>query len=290
MLSFIYQINYLVFNTMDEQNNNDRRLRISPPDLIVKVGAAALAMLALFLLIQSVKALKEYRYVGSGVTATNTISVSGMGEVFAVPDQATFTVTVREDAATVAVAQDEATKKTNDIIAYLKGAGVEEKNIKTINYNVNPKYEYTQEACTNFSCPPSNQKLVGFEVWQMLEVKVEDPQKAGELLTGVGSKGATEVSSLSFTIEDEDALKAEARQQAIDEADEKAEALANQLGVELVRVVGFSEDSYGYPPMPYYARGGVAMDMAMESKAVAPELPTGENKITSNVNITYEIR
>jgi len=275
---------------MAEPFGGQNALRISPPDLIVKVGAAALGMLALFLLIQSVKALKEFRYVGSGVTASNTISVSGMGEVFAVPDRATFTVTVREESKDVADAQEKATKKSNDIISYLKGAGVEEKDIKTVSYNVNPKYEYSQGVCTQYSCPPSKQTLVGFEVWQTLEVKVQDPKKAGDLLSGVGSKGASEVSSLSFTIEDEDALKAEAREQAIAEARAKADQLADQLGVKVVRVVGFSEDSYGYPPMPYYSRGGVAMDAAQEVKLSAPELPAGENKITSSVNITYEIR
>lgn len=277
---------------MEEQYAGERKLRIAPPDLIVKVAAAALGMLALFLLIQSVKALKEFRYVGSGVTASNTISISGSGEVFAVPDRATFTVTVREDADNVTAAQEKATDKSNAIIDYLRGEGVEEKDIKTISYNVNPKYEYTQGTCTNFSCPPSNQVLVGFEVWQMLEVKVQDPKKAGELLSGVGNQGASEVSSLSFTIEDEDTLRAEARQMAINEAREKADALASQLGVKVVRVVGFYEDSGGYPPMPYYARGGMAMDMASESavKLAAPELPAGENKITSSVNITYEIR
>lgn len=276
---------------MDEQLNNSRAVRIMPPDIVVKAGAAALGMLALFLLVQTVKAFKEYRYVGSGVTATNTITVSGMGEVFAVPDRATFTVTVREEADDVAGAQDKATAKINAIIDYLKEAGVEEKDIKTQNYNVNPKYEWEQAACAaNGYCPPGNQKLVGFEVWQTLEVKVQDPKKAGELLTGVGGKGASEVSSLSFTIEDEDELRSQAREQAIAEAKEKADALASQLGVSVVRVVGFYEDSYG-APIPYaYGRGGVTMDAAMESKAVAPSLPTGENKITSNVNVTYEIR
>jgi uncharacterized protein YggE len=276
---------------MEEQFGGDRKLRISPPDLIVKVGAAALGTLALFLLIQSVKTLKEYRYVGSGVAASNTITVSGMGEVFAVPDRATFTVTVREEAAEVTTAQDKATEKANAIIAYLKGAGVEEKNIKTVNYNVNPKYEWEQSAsCSSGYCPPGKQTLVGFEVWQMIEVKVQDPKKAGELLTGVGGRGASEVSGLSFTIEDEDELKAEAREMAITEAREKAEALADQLGVKVVRVVGFYEDAYG-SPSPYYGKGGIAMDAALSVReATPPELPTGENKIMSNVNVTYEIR
>lgn len=276
---------------MDEQITK-RELHVSPPDIIVRIGAVALGMLVLFLLGATLKIFKEYRYVGSGVTATNTISVSGMGEVFAVPDQATFTVTVREEAGDVASAQDKATAKINAIIDYLEDAGVEENDIKTQSYNVNPKYEWEQAVCrTDGYCPPGNQVLVGFEVWQTLEVKVQDPKMAGDLLTGVGSQGASEVSSLSFTIEDEDELRSEAREQAIAEAKEKADALASQLGVSIVRVVGFYEDSYG-APLPYaYGRGGVTMDAAMsETKAVAPSLPTGENKITSNVNITYEIR
>jgi len=276
---------------MDEQfNTGQRELRVFPPDIVVKAAAAALGMLALFLLVQTVKALKEYRYVGSGVAASNTITVSGMGEVFAVPDRATFSVTVREEGDDVASAQDKATAKMNDIISYLKGAGVEEKDIKTVSYNVNPKYEYTQAACTNFSCPPSNQVLVGFEVWQTLEVKVQDPKKAGDLLSGVGGQGASEVSSLSFTIEDENALRGEAREMAIAEAKEKADALAGQLGVSVVRVVGFYEDYYG-GPMPYvYGKGGDVMMANEAAPRVAPALPAGENKITSNVSITYEIR
>ena len=198
---------------------------------------------------------------------------------------------MREERIEVADAQDKATAKINAIIAYLKESGVEDTDVKTTSYNVNPKYEWEQKPClANGICPQGNQKLVGFEVYQMLEVKVEDPKKAGELLTGVGSKGASEVSSLSFTIEDEDQLKTDARTQAIAEAEEKAEALAQQLGVSIVRVVGFYEDAGGYQPYAY-GRGGIAMDAAMnQEKAVAPSLPTGENKIVSNVNVTYEIR
>ena len=270
---------------MDE---GTRELHISPPPLIVKMGATVLGALALFLLIQAVSALKQYHYIGSGVTATNTISVSGTGDVFAVPDRATFTVTVHEEAKTVADAQDSATKKASAIIEYLKGAGVDEKDIKTTNYSVNPKYEYSQAVCQPGYCPPGRQTLTGFEVYQTVEVKVKDTKKAGDLLTGVGSKGASEVSGLSFTIEDEDSLKAQARDKAIAQAKGKADALAQQLGVQVVRVVGFSEDSGGGPI--YYAKTMAADSMGIGGAAPAPEIPTGQNKITSNVTITYEIR
>ena len=280
---------YLIIRFYHLMEESGKEIRISPPEHIVKAGAAALAMLAVFLLVLTISAFKEYRFIGTGVPASNTISVSGKGEVFAVPDTGEFMVTVREEAETVEFAQSEATKKINAVIEYLKGAGVEEKDIKTVSYNVNPKYEWSQGQCVNGYCPPGKQELLGFEVSQSLSVKVRDTKKAGELLSGVGSKGASEVSGLSFTIDDEDALRAEAREMAIDEAQEKADMLAAQLGVTVVRVVGFYEESGG-SPMPFaYGMGGADMARS-EVKLAAPELPTGENKITSNVNITFEIR
>ncbi len=254
-------------------------------------GALALGLLAVFLFVASVYGLKSLRYIGSGVSASNTISVSGEGEVFAVPDTATFSVTIQEKGKDVAAAQTVATKKNNDIVAYLKEAGVDEKDIQTADYNVNPQYEYSNGMCTSGYCQPGKQTLVGFEVTQTLTVKVKDTDKAGDLLSGVGSRGASSVSGLSFTIDDQDKLEADARDKAIADAKAKGEKLAASLGVSIVRVVGFSENSY----QPYaYGRGGVTMDaVAMnESKATppSPELPVGQNKITSNVNITYEIR
>ncbi|MCR4281300.1 MAG: SIMPL domain-containing protein [Candidatus Kaiserbacteria bacterium] len=254
------------------------------------MAATALGVLALFLLVSTISELKGLRFIGSGVAATNTISVNGEGEVFAVPDTATFSVTVREKAKEVKDAQDAATKKGNNIIAYLKEGGVEEKDIKTVDYSVNPDYEWSQGVCPQAGyCPPGKQVLVGYQVSQTLSVKVRDTKKAGDLLSGVGSRGATEVSGLSFTIDDEDALKAEARDKAIAQAKEKAEVLAESLGVSLVRVVGFYENEGGRPI--FYEKAALGMGMGGDSAvSPAPEIPVGENKIVSNVSVTYEIR
>lgn len=253
-------------------------------------GAAALGMLALFLLVGTLSGLKSYHYIGSGVAASNTISVSGDGEVFAVPDTATFSVTVQETAKDVKTAQDTATKKSNDIIAYLKTGGVDEKDIQTTDYSVNPQYQYSQGVCPQSGyCPPGKQVLTGFQVSQTLTVKVRDTKKAGDLLAGVGSRGASSVSGLSFTVADQDALEAQARDKAITKAKAKADVLAASLGVEIVRVVGFSEGGGGGPI--YYAKSmAVGMGGGGPDAAPAPEIPVGQNKITSNVTVTYEIR
>jgi hypothetical protein len=138
-------------------------------------------------------------------------------------------------------------------------------------------------------CPPSEPKQTGFEVYQMVTVKVRKTETAGTVLSGVGEKNATDVSGLGFTIDDEEKYKSEARELAIADAKEQAEALAKQLGIKLGDMTGYYEDM-PYSPMPYYGMGG---DMAMSAKAEmapSPEVPMGENTITSRVNLTYEYR
>jgi uncharacterized protein YggE len=65
--------------------------------------------------------------------------------------------------------------------------------------------------------------------------------------------------------------------------------LAKQLGVSLVKIVSFSEDNGAYYPRAY-GMGGVAAEMMNVKTASAPEIPVGEQKVTSSVTITYEIK
>lgn len=247
---------------------------------------AALGMLALFLFVLTASELRSYNYIGSGVTATNTITVDGTGDASAVPDTATFSVTVQQEAKDVKTAQDATTKKGNDIIAYLKEQGIDEKDIQTTDYSISPQYDYSSVACSGGYCPPGKQTLRGYQVSETVSVKVRDTKKAGDLLSGVGSRGATDVSGLSFTVDQPDAVQAQARDKAITQAKEKAEVLAKSLGVTLVRIVGFSENGGGRA-YPMYAK----MDMmSVSSAGASPEIATGQNKYTSNVSITYEVR
>lgn len=219
----------------------------------------------------------------------STISVSGIGEKSAVPDIATFSLTVTENAKTVAEAQAKATTKTNAAIKSLRDAGIADKDIKTSGYNINPRYEYVNGVCTSTICNPGKSVLTGYEVSQSIEVKVRDLAKAGDILTSIGSLGVQNVNGLNFTIEDINAAKAEAQAIAISDAKVKADKLARSLGVSIVRITSFGDTT---TDPSYYYRGGVAMDMASAQsvKAPSPELPAGETKIISNVNITYEIR
>jgi uncharacterized protein YggE len=251
---------------------------------------AVVVLLALFLCVETVRGFMDLRYVGAGVQATNTINVSGYGEAFGAPDIATFTFTVSSTKTTVAAAQAEATSKINAVTDYLKQQGIADKDIRTSDYSINPQYDYSSGVCANGYCPPTRGTLTGYEVRQTTTIKVRDTSKAGDLLTGVGSKGATEVSGLNFTFDDPNKLQNDARANAIADAKQKADLLAKQLGVTLVRVVSYSDSNGGYPT-PYYAKDMAYGTGSVANQAVeAPSISIGENKVTSNVNVTYEIR
>ncbi|HEY4489676.1 MAG TPA: SIMPL domain-containing protein [Candidatus Paceibacterota bacterium] len=250
-------------------------------------------VLSLFLVVQTLNALRDY---GSGDLPKNVITVEGSGEVFAPPDIAEFNFSVNSEGKDIKEAQSKVTTKIDAAVKSLKDAGVLEKDIKTTDYNAYPKYEYSQSVCPAVSsisgapvyCPPGKQVLVGYEVNQTISVKVRKVDDAGKLLELVANAGVTNVSGLSFTIDDEEKLQRQARQMAIDEAKEKAKVLAKDLGVRLVRIVSFNES--GNYPTPIYFGREAAMGMGGDAQVKAPSVPTGENKITSNVTITYEIR
>jgi hypothetical protein len=254
-----------------------------------KIVALIGAMAVIALIAYTYSTVKQARYLYQGPT---TISVVGEGEVFAKPDVAAFSFSVESKEADATSAQDKAAETMDEILAYLKDEGVEEKDIKTEYYNFSPRYEYP-DVCTAWNCPPRNDepKLIGYQVTQSVSVKVRDMEQAGKLVAGVGDKGAMNVSGVSFTIDDEESLKAEAREKAIADAKEKAEVLAANLGTRIVRMTGFSEEGGGYP-MPYGYGGAdmmkAEMDAVESSRPAA--LPAGENTVTSRVNISYEIR
>jgi uncharacterized protein YggE len=251
---------------------------------------ALLITLSAFLFVQVVSDVKAYRYIGGGVIPNNIISVSGEGEVFAVPDVATVSFSVVQTQKDVQTAQRMATEQMDKVLERIKSLDIEDKDIKTVGYNVYPRYEYTQEICSAIYptvCPPGRQVITGYEVSHHIELKIRDTNKSGEVLGALGELGVANLSSLSFTIDDEKSLLREARQMAIENAKDKAKELAKDLDVRLVRIVNFSESDY---PTPIYFRAESAASGMGGDFAGTPSVPEGENRIVSNVTITYEIR
>ena len=244
--------------------------------------------LILFLIVLSISTIvginnkvKESHYIGR----ETQITVYGKGEVQAKPDLALINFGVKSEAKTVSEAMEENIQKMNNIISFIKNEGVEEKDLKTVNFRIQPLYEYIKDGVDYYLYPEGKRTLVGYEVSQSLETKIRNMDKIGSVIQGATDEGANQVGSLSFTIDDEEGLKKQAREEAIEKAKEKAKELASQLGVRLVKIVNFSESGTS----PYYPVVYDSLEMAKGAGESSPQIEVGENTIGVNVSITYEI-
>jgi uncharacterized protein YggE len=244
-----------------------------------------LAILALFLLAQTITSATNFGRPTA--PATDTITVNGSGQATLPPDIARVTFTVQNTAATVAAAQEATTKQANAALAFVKEQGVADKDVKTLSYNIYPQYSYPAPCKPGMMCPQyDNPKITGYQVSETVQVKVRDLAAVGGLLSGIGKLEVQNVSGPEFALDDPTAGYNAARADAIADAQTQAETLSAQLGVHLGKIVNFSESSGGYP-MPMYGMGAGKADMAVSS---APSVPTGENSYNASVSITYAIR
>jgi len=251
---------------------------------VVKGVLVTLGFLSLFLLTSTIA---KWDGMSDNDMSYNSINVIGTGEVVVIPDVAVFSFSVSETSETVDSAQNLATTKINKTLDALKAAGIDmDKDVKTESYNIYPEYKWNQGICYMGSCPDGRQELVGYTVSQTTQIKVRDTKKAGEMLTLVGANGISNVTGLQFTLDDADSAKEEARSKAIADAREKAKQLAKDLGVDLGDIVSYYEEVPGGYPMYSYDMG---MSAKMESAPMAPQLPVGEDTVTSQITITFEI-
>jgi uncharacterized protein YggE len=228
-----------------------------------------------------VDALTQYlrvktSYVGKGERLVPTITVAGYGKVTGRNDIAVTTIGFTNTDKDVAKAQAENKKVMDQVYMELKQMGIEEKDLQS-NYNVYPEYNYTQD---------KGQELKGYRVSNSLTIKIRDLSKISNILGLAGKYGATEVNGLSFTIDDTENLKAQAREKALADAKAKALKMGQSLGVRLGSVISYSEYEGGseYPYAVKY------MDAASGMGGAAPAAVSGGSMdVSMNVSVVYEI-
>ena len=264
-------------------------IKQNPLFQVFMILASALAFVIIFYFLVVINAkIKEAKYIGNS-QRDNIISVSKTGTVYIKPDLAVVTITTTTEAKTADAAINKNNEKSSAIKELLKQQGIEEKDIKTVGYNVYPRYEYIKSEDLTSSYVGGKRTLAGYEATESLEVKIRQMDKIGEITTGAVTAGADDVGSLSFTVENMDNVKSQARSQAIANAKTEAQTIANSLGVQLGKIVGFNES--GNNPIYYndalkssYGAGAIALESAPQAS-----VSVGENKIEVTVNITYEI-
>ena len=221
---------------------------------------------------------------------TNLFSASGEGKATAVPDQATVDAGVTQQGTTVADTQNKVNTQTQKIITDIKKLGISDKDIKTTNYSVNPNYSGSNGGAQPMIYPPvpaGGQTITSYSVTQNLEINVKDLTKVNKVIDTATANGANIVGGANFTFSDElqSKLENQARIQAVNDAKNKAQNLAQAAGIHLGRVVNVVEGGSGFPvPMAMKANEATGTTDTSAPTTVTP----GENSITIDVTIYYE--
>jgi uncharacterized protein YggE len=212
--------------------------------------------------------------MASGPDAKPSITVTGNGKVVYVPDMGYIQVGVSSEAWTAA----EAWKKNQEIVkrifAELKKLGIEEKDLKTGNLGVQPRYLYKDKE------PP---KFLGYTASYDLTITVHKLDLMGSVLDQAVEAGANRNVTISFGCSKIDQLLDEARLKAVTDARKKANLYVTGAGARLGDVLSISDTPSFFPGRQY------AMDaLAPREKGSLPVQP-GEQEMSVTVSVTWGI-
>ena len=161
--------------------------------------------------------------------------------------------------------------------------GIADRDLQTSDFSITPQYQHFRGQNGQPTPPP---RIVAYEVRNTLRVRIRELESTGAILDAVVSDGANQVNGIGFSIDDPTALMQKARRRAVSDARDRAEVLADSLGVALGRIVSVSEGQMRPPvPQPRMAR----MEMAMAADAGPVSVEAGEQLLTATVTITWEI-
>ena len=204
--------------------------------------------------------------------------VTETGKVTVVPDIAKVTLGIDSQGQILKQVQDEVNVKSKALTDALKKLGIDEKDIKTTNYSVNPEYDYQAQPL----------KINGYRVSTSYEVKVTDFDIVNEVLTMATSAGTNVIGDISFEVNDKtkEEYTQKAREEAVKLVKNKAEGLAKAAGITLGKIINVTESQgVDYPRPTMMLDKTVGLGVGPETANVVP----GETEISVTVTLSYSL-
>lgn len=206
-----------------------------------------------------------------------TIQVTGEARVAEAPDRVYIDVGVTTQAQKSEAAATENAKRLAGVIAALKRAAGTGAQLTTTQYSVSPNYHYSRDGGT-----PT---IVGYTASNVVRVRLDDLGRVGRVIDAATEAGSNNIQDIRFALRDEQVPRGEALRQAARNARQDAEALADALGLTIVRVMTVSEQSPEAGPVPVYAR---AVSVAA-APAVRTPVEAGTIDLNATVTLTVEV-
>ena len=239
----------------------------------MKRALSTAAMLALGALTLTACASGSSPAAASGGADVPGITARGVGTITGTPDVVTVVLGVQTQGPSAQGALDANTRQATALINMLKSKGVADADLQTSELSVNPSYN------------PSNGKISGYEVTNQVTATLHDIAGAGGIIDAAGDAAgdAVRVQQLSFSIDDDSALRAKARADAVKQAQTQARQLAEAAGVRLGNIRSITESPSAPPPSPRYKQ-------SMDAAGAAPvPIQPGSQKLSVSVEVVYDI-
>jgi hypothetical protein len=235
----------------------------------------------------------------------NQFVVTAEGKITAPPDIATVDFSVQSTISkNIGDIVKDGNTKMNAILAALTKLKVDKADIQTNQYQLNPIYNYpvittngpivpmiggVSGGSSGSTISSTQTVLQGYQLTEGVTVKIRDLNTVGDVISAAIAAGANQAGDVSFTIDDQNKLKAEARADAIAKAVQNAKDIASESGLKLGELINVSDTAN---PIPYYANSmALAPSVAGGGvEKVVPSIQTGSLDITDDVTLTYKVK
>ncbi|MEK9198880.1 SIMPL domain-containing protein [Ureibacillus sp. 179-F W5.1 NHS] len=199
------------------------------------------------------------------------ISVVGNSQIEVKPDYAQLQIEVVTQGENITEVQTENANKMNQVIEALLALNIERQNIQTAYFNIFPRYDYIE----------GKQVFRGYEVSNAIQVEVDNISEVGMVIDQAIKSGANRITGLEFKLRNEEAYYNSALQLALQNAHEKALAIASSLRLSYMpQPIEIVEESSGGPIL----LKNVAMTQRLSETPIEP----GTITVEATLNVKYQ--
>ena len=183
------------------------------------------------------------------------------------------------------VTRDKSSRKTVDdnarisqtVMNAIKKLAIEEKDIQTRNYSLQPWVKYTD----------NGPKYLGYEVYNTVRVTVRDIKKVSEVIDAGSNAGANSVQGVSFGVDNDEAERRKTLADAVENARMRAEAASKELGVRVGKPISIKEP--GAESDYAYDSDNVSVESRISMKGAFTPISPGQLEISQDIEVTFAI-
>lgn len=213
---------------------------------------------------------------GSSAPQVTTITVTGNSTENVAPDSVVVNAGVTETAKTAEAVQTDLNTVIHNDLGTLAGLSIPASDVQTSNYDLQPNYSQPGKS--------GQQTLTGFTATENLTIQLTDLTQTGKLIDTLVKLGTNQINGVNYQVSNSSQAEAQADVDALKDARNQANSIAQSLGVVITGVQSVNTSSGGSGPI-YPMTHFDAESSSSTSTALSP----GTEQITASATVVYTV-